>query len=72
MIPTATTTVDVILVSCDENTHVEIEVTPAELAFLKRLAALTREASEYDCMPRMAVGTGELIAAEDRKDSRVH
>lgn len=70
MIPTATTTVDVILVSCDENTHVEIEVTPAELAFLKRLAALTRAASEYDCMPRMAVGAAELADAQDLKEAR--
>lgn len=59
--------VDVHLVGCDETTTVSIEVSPAELQLLKRLAAVTRAASQYDCMPKMAVGDAELAAIRGYK-----
>lgn len=58
------TTIKIYLVGCDETNTVTMEVTPAELEFLDRLAAASITASEYDCMPRLAIGDGQLLALQ--------
>lgn len=49
------------LSGCDDSTVIECELDPSELAILERVAALSVQASEYDCMPILEV---EEIADE--------
>ncbi len=43
------------LQGCDDHTEVVMELTPNELAFVQRLAALTKATATYQCMPTMRV-----------------
>lgn len=47
--------VEISLDGCDDYTKFEMEVTEAELEFLKRIAAKSEEVSTYGCMPTLAV-----------------
>jgi len=46
---------DIKLEGCDAETHVEIDLTDDEAALLERVAHATRQASEYDCQPKMTL-----------------
>jgi hypothetical protein len=46
---------DITLKGCDESTTVTIETHEAGLLLLENVAALTVQASEFDCMPTMTV-----------------
>lgn len=43
----------IILVGCDDETAVEMDVSPEELEFLKRLEKEVGNTSTYVCMPRL-------------------
>ena len=43
----------IILVGCDDSTVVEMDVTPEELKFLKKLEKEVGNTSTYVCMPRL-------------------
>ncbi|GAB2906858.1 hypothetical protein GCM10027047_01380 [Rhodococcus aerolatus] len=45
----------VVLSGCDDQTHLAIEASDAERAFLGRLAAASTAASSYGCMPTLRV-----------------
>lgn len=47
--------VRVALHGCDDSTYIDIEVTQDERAFLDRLAALSEEASSYNCQPTLEI-----------------
>lgn len=48
------------LTGCDESTTFVVDgLTGADVALLDRVAALSREASPYDCFPRMSVQPAE-------------
>lgn len=47
----------VTLQGCDDSTHLMLDATPAELAFLRDIEAKSEEASTYNCMPTFAVTT---------------
>lgn len=48
-------TIKIILTGCDDNTTFTVEVDDKELAILNRVAKLSQETSEYNCMPKMKV-----------------
>lgn len=54
--------VTIYLRGCDETTVITVDLTPAEVAGLKRVAAESRAESTSSCMPSMAVGDGEYEA----------
>lgn len=41
------------LVGCDDETLIPLDVTPEEVAFLRRLGEASVAASEYRCQPRL-------------------
>lgn len=43
----------IVLVGCDDETAVEMDVTPEELRFLERLEKEVGNTSTYACMPRL-------------------
>lgn len=43
------------LSGCDESTQFDMDLDDDEAALLERVAARSREVSEYDCMPTMTV-----------------
>jgi hypothetical protein len=40
---------------CDDSTTVQVELTDAEVAAVRRVADAVTAASDYGCMPRMRV-----------------
>ena len=42
---------------CDDSTSFAMELTDAEAGLLERVAALSKEASEFGCQPTMTVAT---------------
>ena len=50
---------------CDDTTSFNIEADNIELAFLKKLCALSEETSTYGCMPVMKV-----YELDDKKDGK--
>ncbi len=40
---------------CDDSTRIEIEVTPEQKEFLKRIEVLSAEESKYGCQPKLEV-----------------
>ena len=48
-------TVKIKLAGCDDSTVVTLEVDIKELAILNRVAKLSQEISEYNCMPTMEI-----------------
>lgn len=46
------------LIGCDDDTPFDMELTEQEAELLKRVCALSKETSEYGCMPIM---TCELV-----------
>lgn len=49
------TAYDIALNGCDGQTNVEMDLTAEEAALLERIAAATRQASDYDCQPTMTI-----------------
>lgn len=45
----------IIVSGCDDNTYVDMELSPEELAVIERLAAATKEASTFACEPVVEV-----------------
>lgn len=43
------------LIGCDDSTHIDLDLTAAELAFTHRLAALSEEAAHDVCNPTLTV-----------------
>ena len=43
--------VQIVLHGCDDSTYFEMEINNKELDFLERLSMLSKETSEYSCMP---------------------
>lgn len=46
---------DIALRGCDGETHIEMDLDDDQAALLERIAAATRQASEYDCQPTMTL-----------------
>jgi hypothetical protein len=55
------------LAGCDDATRIDLELSDDELTFIERLCALSEEASEYGCQPRMRV---EEVPPPDEEDER--
>lgn len=47
--------VNVVVMGCDDETNFSIEATPAEFAFLERVADLCSATSRSGCQPVMSV-----------------
>ena len=52
--------INIRLVGCDDTTEFNMDMTPKEYEFLKKIAKKSIEVSEYACMPIM-----ELIVKEN-------
>ena len=46
---------EISLVGCDDETVFEMELTEEELNLLTRVSELSKETSEYRCMPKMYI-----------------
>ena len=46
---------NIALAGCDDQTNVEMDLTDDEAALLERVAAATRQASQFGCMPTMTL-----------------
>ena len=53
------TTYEIELVGCDDYTTIYMELTSEEYELLKRVSDLSKEASEYDCMPIIGIRVKE-------------
>ena len=45
--------INIRLVGCDDTTEFDMDITPKEYEFLKKIAEKSIEVSEYACMPIM-------------------
>lgn len=58
--------VDITLSGCDDSTRLfDVELTEAEFATVTRIAALSVEASDYNCMPIMRIAQSPLATPAD-------
>lgn len=57
---------DITLHGCDDQTTVTMtDLTPGEVSLLQVIAGLTRDASKFDCQPKMTVTEHtEVITSE--------
>lgn len=46
---------EISLVGCDDETFFEMELTEGEFNLLNRVSELSKETSEYRCMPKMYI-----------------
>ena len=47
----------IVLVGCDDETNIEMDVTEEQLKFLELLSEKSEEISEFNCMPIMKLYT---------------
>ena len=52
-------TVNIKLIGCDDTTEFDMDMTPKEYEFLKKIAEKSIEVSEYVCMPIMKLTVKE-------------
>jgi hypothetical protein len=43
------------LIGCEDETRLTVNLTPEEVILLDKIEKLSREASEYDCMPILVI-----------------
>ena len=51
--------INIRLVGCDDTTEFDMDMTPKEYKFLKKIAEKSIEVSEYACMPIMKLTVKE-------------
>lgn len=57
------------LSGCDDETLIPLDVTPEEVAFLRRLEAASVAAPEYGCQPRLHLLDSAPLSNEDDDDA---